>query len=396
MHPDFPLFQQGNKAKPDGLRWCKKVRGKLHYFGKCVDDPKGVAALKLWLDQKDDLIAGRKPRQKESGGVTVRDLCNRFLNVKLQQKEAGEIRNQSWLDYKRTCDLVIAKFGATRVVSDLASDDFEALRAKLAKTRGPVALGNEIQRVRVLFKYGYDAGIIANPMRYGPTFKRPGKKVVRLARAEKGPKMFEPADLLRLIAEADVQLKAMIYLGINCGFGNSDVGTLPLKAVDLDSGWLVYHRPKTGIDRRCALWPETVTALKEAIAKRPKAKTKDAEPLLFVTKYGASWAKASFDNPVTKEFRKLLDKLELHRPGLGFYTLRHVFRTIADESRDQPAVNAIMGHADGSMAAVYRERIADDRLKAVADYVRGWLYPATKTPADKNQPDQPAESASAA
>jgi subtilisin family serine protease len=34
-------------------------------------------------------------------------------------------------------------------VSDLRSDDFEALKTSLAKTRGPVTLGNEITRVRV-------------------------------------------------------------------------------------------------------------------------------------------------------------------------------------------------------------------------------------------------------
>ena len=38
-----------------------------------------------------------------------------------------------------------------------------------------------------------------------------------------------------------------------------------------------------------------------------------------------------------------------------------------------------MGHAPHSneMSAVYRERIDDDRLKAVADHVRGWLWPET-------------------
>jgi hypothetical protein len=35
-----------------------------------------------------------------------------------------------------------------------------------------------------------------------------------------------------------------------------------------------------------------------------------------------------------------------------------------------------MGHADGSMASVYRERISDERLKAVVEHVRQWLFPA--------------------
>ena len=71
---------------------------------------------------------------------------------------------------------------------------------------------------------------------------------------------------------------------------------------------------------------------------------------------------ASFvDCPVAKETRKLLDTLKLHRTGRGFYAIRHTFETIGGESRDQVAVDHIMGHADSSMSAVYRERISDDR-----------------------------------
>jgi integrase len=71
---------------------------------------------------------------------------------------------------------------------------------------------------------------------------------------------------------------------------------------------------------------------------------------------------------------KLLKSLKLHRPGLNFYALRHTFETIAGESRDQVAVDHIMGHARDDMASVYRERISDERLKAVTDYMRGWLF----------------------
>ena len=63
------------------------------------------------------------------------------------------------------------------------------------------------------------------------------------------------------------------------------------------------------------------------------------------------------------------------RKGLGFYTLRHVFRTVADEAKDQPAADMVMGHQTPGMAGAYRERIADGRLRAVVDYVRAWLFP---------------------
>jgi integrase len=96
---------------------------------------------------------------------------------------------------------------------------------------------------------------------------------------------------------------------------------------------------------------------------------------LFLTKYGHSWRKDTRDNPVSKEFRKLLDTLKMYRAGLGFYALRHTFETVAGGCRDQVAVDAIMGHVDTSMAGLYRERIDDDRLQAVVNHVRSWLFP---------------------
>jgi integrase len=259
-------------------------------------------------------------------------------------------------------------------VVDLAADDFEQLRKSLAKTRGPNALGNAIQRCRTTFKYAYDAALVEHPIRFGPTFKRPAKRILRAVRQKKGSRMFEAVELREIIVKAAQPLKAMILLGVNCGFGNSDCGKLPKSALDLKAGWADYPRPKNAIQRRCHLWPETVEALRDAIDRRPNAKLDEHKPLVFITKYGDSWHKQVTRSPISLMMRRLLDELKLHRPGLGFYALRHTFETIAGESRDQVAVNHIMGHADQSMAGVYRERIGDDRLRDVSDFVRSWLF----------------------
>ena len=50
--------------------------------------------------------------------------------------------------------------------------------------------------------------------------------------------------------------------------------------------------------------------------------------------------------------------------GRGFYALRHTFETIAGDSRDQVAVNFVMGHCDSSMADVYREGTETGTRKA--------------------------------
>lgn len=363
-YPDFPLFPHATR------RWAKKIRGQLHYFGPW-DDPYG--ALNRFLEHKDDLYAGR-PVQLRNDGVTVRHVVNRFLTSKQHLMETGELAKRTFDSYYATGKTLVAAFGRNVLAEHLGPDDFERLRRDLAKTRGPVALGNEIQRIRTVFKYAYDMELLDKPLRFGPQFKRPSRRTLRRARMEKGPRMFEAAQIRTMIAAASEQLSAMILLGINCGYGNADCATLPVTALDLDGGWTNYPRPKTGVPRRAPLWPETVAALRSVIEHRPTPKDDRHSGLVFITKYGKSWFKDSPENPISRAMHRLLDKLDLYRPGLTFYALRHTFETIAGDSKDQVAVNFIMGHVDNSMSAVYRERISDDRLVSVSDVVHAWLF----------------------
>jgi hypothetical protein len=118
-------------------------------------------------------------------------------------------------------------FGRERLLSYLHPDDFEKLRGSISTTDGGVALGNEIQRIRIVFKYAYDAGLNQTPMSYGPGFKRPTKKYLRKVRNEKAESMFEADEIRRLLVPATPALKAMILLGINAAFGNTDCARLP-------------------------------------------------------------------------------------------------------------------------------------------------------------------------
>jgi integrase len=381
-YPEFPLT-----AHPVGY-WCKKIRGKLHYFGKW-DDPD--AALTKYLEQKDALHAGRKPRE-DTEGLTVKQLSNALLNAKQALVDGGELSPRTWEGYMDACELLVSAFGKSRLVSDLRPDDFATLRNRLAATRGPHWLGNTVQYMRSVFKYAFDSDLIPSPVRFGPGFKRPTKKTFRVHRAQQGPKLFTADEVRRLIDNAGTPMKAMILLGINCGYGNSDCGNLPLTALDLEHGIIDYPRPKTGILRRAILWPEVVQALKEGLADRPEPRSEDHAGLVFITKYGQPWSRDDDPAAITKEFVKLLRALGISgRKGLGFYTLRHTFRTVADESKDQAACDFIMGHEVPHMSSVYRETISDARLKAVSDYVHSWLFapepkPETDTPADEAAP----------
>src|SRR5262245_8262604 len=129
-------------------------------------------------------------------------------------------------------------------------------------------------------------------------------------------------------------------------------------------------------------------ALREAIARRPEPKKPEHAGLVFLTRHGAPWAKPTADNPIATETGKLLRKLGINgRKGRGFYTLRHVFRTVADGAKDQPAADFIMGHEVPHMSNVYRETIGDEHLRAVTDQVRAWLFAESK-PASKSDEEE--------
>jgi integrase len=378
--PDFPLFPHAAGV------WAKKIRGKLYYFGPW-DDPDAAEA--KYDAQNEALHAGRKPRP-DTEAATVEEVCTAFLDAKQAAVDNGELSPRTWEGYKTACRFLVALVGKSRLMADLGPDDFAALRKRLAKRYGPHGLGTAIQCIRCACKYAFDADLIDRAIRYGPGFKRPSKKTLRLHRAAQGPKLFTAEEVRALVdgalvvgkegpelVQAGPVLRAMLLLGINCGFGNSDCGNLPLQVVNLETGWIDYPRPKTGIPRRAPLWPETVQAIRDALAVRPEPKKPEHAGLVFITSRGLAWAKKTNDCPIAKEIAKLLRALHINgRKGIGYYTLRHTFRTVADEAKDQPAADYIMGHEVPHMNTVYRETISDERLKAVTDHVLRWLFPA--------------------
>ncbi len=380
-YSSFPL-----SPHPSG-KWQKKIRGRIHYFGNWgrqvngklerVENDGWESALKLYESQAPYLHAGLV-LPAESDGLTLMELCNKFLQSKERRVESGELGIRMFADYKEAKDLLISTFGKTRPVHSLTATDFGRLRNAMAKKWGPVRLGNAITRVKSFFKYGTENNLIEKAVRYGSEFRKPDRSVLRRHRADTPKKIIEPADLSEIVKAADPALAAMIHLGLNCAFGNSDCAVLPLAALNLETGWVDFPRPKTGVERRCPLWPETVGAIRSALAVRPKPASGTDAGLAFLSSRGTGMVRPIGDSHVdlvTIGFTKLLKSLKLHRRGVGFYTLRHCFRTVADAVRDPVAINLIMGHTDTSMAAHYRERIEneDARLMAVTNYVRSWL-----------------------
>src|SRR5215218_844681 len=120
-YAEFPLTPHASG------KWQKKIRGQIHYFGAWAKRVDGVLtrvdgdgwkeALEEYKKVADDLHAGRTPRV-QADGLTVADLCNRFLTSKLRKVEAGELTSRLFAEYKEVTTLCVGSFGANRLVDD--------------------------------------------------------------------------------------------------------------------------------------------------------------------------------------------------------------------------------------------------------------------------------------
>lgn len=133
---------------------------------------------------------------------------------------------------------------------------------------------------------------------------------------------FDSEQITKLLSLADAKMRAMIWLGLNCGFGCTDCARLKWKHLDFEGGRVQLARNKTGVPRNLPLWPETMDALR----KVPRS-----GQLVFYTAEGHPWirtlAKTEGDgsreyttvNAVTSMFSRLLKQASIHAPkGTGF------------------------------------------------------------------------------
>jgi len=360
---DFPLFSHACG------QWAKKVRGKLHYFGPW-DDPQSAES--RWDRDKHALLRGDDPSNIPTDD-TIEGLCNSFCESKELQRERGELSKRAFDDYHRIAKHVAAHFGKGRKLDTLRSVDFEKYRNTLSATWSPSTINNHLRLVRVLFKYANDTGATRYPIRYAIGLKQVPRSIVRKHEAKQPSKEFSAEEVHLLLAKGSLSMRAFILLGLNCGYGTMDIARSKLSDFDFEQNWIGEPRGKTGIARGAWLWPETVQAVQAAIEKRFEPHNAEWDDLAFLTRNRRPWAiDGSTSHPLTQSFHRLKLDAGIKRKGVGHYSLRHTFATVAGDAKDQPAVDYIMGHCDPSMSAVYREGVDPERVKAVCNHVRSW------------------------
>jgi integrase len=339
-------------------QFCKKIRGKLYYFG--IDKQR---ALERYLEQAAYLHAGKSPKPRSSTDVlSIKTLCNLYLDHQESRAAIGEIKPRQVFDQISLLRDFVRFVGSNRLVSNISTIELQNYRKKLIKAgKSPNTINNHMAAVKAMYNWALDNEVIES----APKLR--ALKKITVPKQDKPT--FTAPQVQALLQNASPQMKAMIWLGLNCGFGCTDCAELKWKNLDLQNSRIDFPRGKTGISRNLPLWPETVQALREFPV---------SGELVFYTRRGNPWVgakksvgkdgkeKYNKTNNVSKEFSKLMKNTKIRAPrGVGFYTLRRTAATLAAASGDPFAVQKLLGHADVKMASTYVQNISEQTDRVI-------------------------------
>jgi integrase len=251
--------------------------------------------------------------------ITIKNLANRFLAA---QQANWQNPNTTLKCYKNWLGRFIMDHPHLRI-ADFTVEKFAAWKLSL-KERGysPESINHYLGAVRAMFIFAEESEIVDK----APKLKRIKNETRPKAGSTKKP-LYTLDELNKLLKKADLQLKTMIMLALNCGFGPKDIRDLTWDHIDDER--VTLPRSKTGICQTYLLWPETKKLLEdirkqrvvlvERMAQRKVHRSDHGH--IFVTRFWRPWNK----DAVAEQFRKLCKKAKV--PCYGFYRLRHCAST---------------------------------------------------------------------
>ncbi|MCB9851913.1 MAG: hypothetical protein H6819_02360 [Phycisphaerales bacterium] len=189
------------------------------------------------------------------GTLTVKELASRYIlaqQANWRNPKATAASYKSWLK-------LFLNDHPRMLAADFTVERFSAWKIALRQRRyAPETINHCLSAVRAIYAFAADAGLMTNIPR------------LRRVRNERCPKigshqkpLYSPEETQDLLNAADVQLRAMILLALNCGFGPKDIRDLTWD--DMEDGRATLPRSKTGICQTYGLWPETLAAIDRVV-----------------------------------------------------------------------------------------------------------------------------------
>ena len=224
----FPLT-----LHPTG-QYCKKIKGKIYYFGA---DKK--QALERYLDQATYLHGVRNLIQKASNGnMTLKELCDLYLQYQHSKVIANDFTTKHHNDQISSLSKLMSFLGQSQKIKNISTLDLQNYKRKLQAAYGSVhRLNLHISIMKAMFHWARKNDILENIPNIDAISRG---KIIHQERFT-----FDSEQINELLSAADAQMRAMIWLGLNCGFGCTDCAELKLTDIELVNARVELPRRKT-------------------------------------------------------------------------------------------------------------------------------------------------------
>lgn len=306
-------------------QWCRRVDGKLRYFGTEYD-----TALRKWYEAAH-----------LRSGEPVAEVARRWL----RWKETQSLSNHTLEGYRWGADMVQSWFGDNRWTASIEPSEVERF---VSGAGGVWRRRNLIVMFRSMISWGSEMGYCERP-RGMKLWKGPSERELR--RARRGERaLWRPEEIRQLASAGTLRGRLMALCGINLGYGTGDLCSSP----HVEDEYVGGPRPKTGVPRLGWLWPET-RALWEECGGLPMGRPRSGHVYVLWQRH----VEACGVDPLCRRH----------------YDLRATLRTMMSDGMDVEAARLVMGHESNGVERFYLRRIARERVRTLLQDVRTLIFP---------------------
>jgi hypothetical protein len=409
-YPKFPLTPHKTG------QWKKRVGGRDFYFGRWHDPDVGIRwgdlaqvdpTGRMWKAafEEYNTFARREAEGQlmaaKSVDVSIEAVASAFLNAEHDRLDAGDIKPRTYEGHRDALRQLLAGVGPHVLIRTLDEEtDLATLKGYLAALRsrfGAWTFNRHVRSLRAMFRWAINPvdGVLTGPLRLLGVIKtvstRVRRREQREARSAAGGRHMPTIPELRALHDAaSPRLRACYLLAYFAAYGQGDCAELttellqfdPLPHLGLPVGWGLIHfpRPKSEIDRACALPPIVVDAVRAAVASRPVPARAELANRAFLTEQGQPicYDVVRRDDDGTVQVINRVDNVKqwhatnrrrLHAAGtplrpLGFYAIRHASITLT-AGCDETARLLHEGHIMPGMRPQYVEGVGVGSLVQV-------------------------------
>ncbi len=187
-----------------------------------------------------DIIAHDK--KKVNGNMTLNEISDMYLKYQYTKLQANNLSARHHNDQIKSLHKLQEFLGKNCRIKGITTLSLQNYKRSLQKHYKSVfRLKLHLSIMKAMFHWAKKNDILNNIPNVDA--------ISRVKEIHQDKFTFESAHIKKILSIADTKMQAMIWLGLNCGFGCTDCAYLKWTDLDLTNGRVVLPRRKTGIYR---------------------------------------------------------------------------------------------------------------------------------------------------